>query len=474
MIRQFFSDKTIVFLIAINILFSFFLFYKFYLSKPEISGFYLNYFYYSIITLIFLLFFAFFLNKNGKNIFKIVLFSSVFSIYAVEIYLQFYNKSKKPIEDLNFRKIQADKLGIKFDTRSKLEVLNDLLNSGKKVVPTMPPNDIFHKTSTYFKGKEDLIFPLANISNSKTVFCNESGKRIIYLSDRYGFRNQDKLWDSKKVDIVILGDSLVHGACVDDEFVINRLLSKLLNKKILNLGIQGHGPLMQLAALKEYALDKKPKVVLWYYSEANDLANLADEMAHYKYSNYIEDNFTQNLKDNQKKIDDQLNELWTVINEEYTKNRKESRLPSNSYTKKLIYIIKLQRVRDFITYFLPQNKALINYRYKPVDTLELYFKILINAKKLVEKSGGEIIFVYHPHLTRYLGTYAYQYGERQYTEILQRTKNLNIKTIDIKQNLFDRVENPKKLYHFGLPGHPNELGYKLTAEYFAEILEKTK
>ena len=48
-----------------------------------------------------------------------------------------------------------------------------------------------------------------------------------------------EIWDLKNIEVIIVGDSLVHGACVDDNFVINRLLSKNLNKEVLNLGIQG-------------------------------------------------------------------------------------------------------------------------------------------------------------------------------------------------------------------------------------------
>ena len=259
------------------------------------------------------------------------------------------------------------------------------------------------------------------------------GKRITYLSDRYGFRNQDEIWDLKNIEVIIVGDSLVHGACVDDNFVINRLLSKNLNKEVLNLGIQGHGPLMQLAALKEYGLEKKPKIVLWYYSEANDLANLVDEAIKYEFINYLKDDYIQNLKENQKKIDNQLNELWKKINRDYIEIKKNDDISSINYLTKITYIIKLQRVRDFISYFLPQNKSLISYRYRHIDSMKLYFEVLKKAKEQIEKSNGEIIFVYHPHLTRYLGTYSYQFGERQYSRILDEVKDLNIKIIDIKK-----------------------------------------
>ena len=51
-------------------------------------------------------------------------------------------------------------------------------------------------------------FPLAGISNTETVYCNELGFYPIYKSDRYGFNNLDNLWD-EKIDYVLMGDSMV-------------------------------------------------------------------------------------------------------------------------------------------------------------------------------------------------------------------------------------------------------------------------
>ena len=92
----------------------------------------------------------------------------------------------------------------------------------------------------------------------------------------------------------------MHGACVDDNFVINRLLSKNLNKEVLNLGIQGHGPLMQLAALKEYGLEKNPNCIMVLFW-SNDLANLVDEAIKYEFINYLKDDYIQNLKENKRR-----------------------------------------------------------------------------------------------------------------------------------------------------------------------------
>ena len=44
----------------------------------------------------------------------------------------------------------------------------------------------------------------------------------------------------KKIDYVLMGDSMVHGACVENKFNIASNLSKLSSKNVLNLGMSGN------------------------------------------------------------------------------------------------------------------------------------------------------------------------------------------------------------------------------------------
>ena len=476
--KRILSDKILLFLNIFIIFIIINITYKFFQSNKEISTFYLNF----IIYFSFILFilFVILIQKSNKIkiVCKIIIFSVILSLYVIEIYLNFVHQTQTSIEDLQNRQFYAKKLGIKFDTRSKYEVLNNLLEKGEIVFPTMPPNDVFSKTSKFFTNLKNPIYPLSNISNSKTVFCNESGERIIYKTDRYGFRNKDNIWDEDKIDVAIVGDSLVHGACVDDEFVISTLLNKISGKNILNLGVQGYGPLLQLAALKEYAYFKKPKVVLWYYSEANDLGNLNDEWKFEIIRNYKKPSFSQNLITKQNLINQQLKDLIELVkySEGGTLNHKEiqSKNKSIAYKKSINYLglIRLHKLRDFLNHFLPQDKSIIRYRYSDISAIDEYFKILKLADDLVKSWDGKIVVVYHPHLSRYMGNRLLTYGQKQYDTFLKRIKDLDIDLIDIKMELFDTLESPTDIYHFGLPGHPNEYGYQITAEKFNDFLTK--
>ena len=82
------------------------------------------------------------------------------------------------------------------------------------------------------------------MSNVKTINCNENGHYSIYESDRYGFNNDDKIWD-KEIDYLVLGDSMVLGNCVNTNHIISSQLMDI-TQKILNLGMAGNGPLLNL------------------------------------------------------------------------------------------------------------------------------------------------------------------------------------------------------------------------------------
>ena len=58
------------------------------------------------------------------------------------------------------------------------------------------------------------------------------------MSDRYGFNNPDYEWDKEKIDFLLVGDSFVHGACVNRPYDI---ASQMRKWKILSfkLGLLG-------------------------------------------------------------------------------------------------------------------------------------------------------------------------------------------------------------------------------------------
>ena len=203
----------------------------------------------------------------------------------------------------------AKRFGVDFDRRSRLDVLHDLRREGMDAVTVIEPS-AFWKTlpdgsltwNIDETGRRP--FPLGGISNKTTVFCNEIGKWTIYQSDEHGFRNPHGAWNQPS-DIVAVGDSLAHGACIPSDGHFMGLIHRTYGKT-LNLAMTGMGPLSELAALKEYAQAVRPKILLWVYSEATDVTDLAAEEKNSVLMQYRQGDFSQHLLSRQRDIDQEL------------------------------------------------------------------------------------------------------------------------------------------------------------------------
>ena len=154
---------------------------------------------------------------------------------------------------------------------------------------------------------QNYVLPASGISKSQTINCNENGYYSIYLSDRYGFNNPDDVWESNQTDYLLIGDSFVHGACVNSPHDIASNLRDLTYLNVINLGFRSNGPLIELSSLREY-LPENTKNIIWFYYEGNDLKNLKKELKNKILIKYFKnDSFSQNLKKKQNQIDNQAN-----------------------------------------------------------------------------------------------------------------------------------------------------------------------
>ena len=99
----------------------------------------------------------------------------------------------------------------------------------------------------------------------------------------------------------------------EGEDIASRLRT-LSSKSVLNLGMAGNGPLIELASLKEYVSDINVKNILWVYFERNDLDDLKKEKKNKILIKYLDNSFFQQLNKKQKQIDSLVKK--TIINEE--------------------------------------------------------------------------------------------------------------------------------------------------------------
>jgi hypothetical protein len=343
--------------------------------------------------------------------------------------------------------------------------VNQLIKIKKFVDNQIFPFDVINEKIDIGDKK---IYPLSYISNTKTFLCNEVGKDIFYISDKFGFRNSNKDWNNQVIDYLLIGDSFIHGACEEDENIISNFLKKK-NISVINLGLGGAGPLRELAVLSEYAPIVKPKNVIWFYSEGTDLTkDLRGEKNNINLKKYLDDEFSQNLIENKEAVSAEIQKL---IKKKISLKIKEKKVKKNEINEKVTIFLKktkvlrLWNIRTLISSFI--NSGTI------IDPL--FFEIIETAKKRTEKWNGKIYFVYMPEARRYdnhLNRYLIKNKYRNKNLIINKLNKMNIDIIDVDKDIFDKNNNPL-IYFNKKKVHYNKNGYELIANYiFKKIQNK--
>ena len=80
---------------------------------------------------------------------------------------------------------------------------------------------------------------------------------------------------------------------------------------------------------------------------------------------------------------------------------------------------------------------------------------------------SKIYFVYLPEYKRYTSNY----NNTNYLEIKKILTDLEIKFIDIHEEVFSEVENPLIFFPYELPGHYTIEGYKVVTKKIYEYIK---
>jgi hypothetical protein len=349
-------------------------------------------------------------------------------------------KVDKNVEEVS--EILKNKTGRTYDTRSRAQILKDLRGQGKKITLSFFPE------YWVFKKNKNL-FPLSGVSNINTILCSDEGKYEIFESDKYGFRNDNIVWDKEIVDYLIVGDSFAQGFCVDEFNHIASKINKITKKNVINLAYGSNGPLIEFASIREY-LPKNTKNLLWFYYEGNDLDNLNMELKNEFLKKYlIIDKFSQNLKDKQKKIDKK-------ISLELKKNL--------SFQNTIFEFLKLTKTRKIYINLKKKNTKKSLYKSSQLDKL---FLILNKTKKILDANNTKFYFIYLPEFNRYQSNY----NNQNYEKIINFLEINQIELIDIHKELFSKEDNPKRFFVFERNGHYNREGYLSISKKIIDITE---
>jgi hypothetical protein len=409
------------------------------------------------------------------------------SLYASELFLYFVGSGASthllPIDDTmskDARKeasVFAKRFGIDYDTRTRLEFITDLRSRGSEAVLTAAPDWFFVsdgaggvKSTLNIDGVE--LQPLGGIARMLTVHCNESGSWVAFQSDEHGFRNPPGLWQSATVDVAAIGDSYAEGECVPPgkEFVA---LLREEYPHTLNLGMRGGGPLFALAQIKEYLPAFKPKIVLWFYYEGNDLSNLKIEQQSRLLRRYLEDGFTQNLLDRQADIDRAITEYVTA-GETAELARLSTQGKETDYFNDVLLTMKFTALRTRLS--LLRDDFVDDDFVNDSPEYGLLRDTLSHANTTVRSWGGTLCFVYLPSWSS-LATPPHPTEVAIPSEpdiqgrarVLAIVNDLHLPLVDLYP-AFRAERDPLAFFPFRRWGHYNEEGHRFVGNVLRNAL----
>lgn len=389
-------------------------------------------------------------------------------IYSLEILIFLFipNEQKKMVDIKNTRIKLAKEKQIIFDLRSPEQAYVDFKNENARIKPSFLFASHFSNLVTFQNAKKNKnIIPFRGPINSFTVSCAESLQYKLIQNDKYGFKNENSIYE-KKIKNFLLGDSYAEGLCEDNKNDIAGHLNKKDNNTV-NFGVTGTGPLISLGILKEFGNNFKPKNTIYLYFEGNDLDELNFEKEDNILTEYLKDGFNQNyinrydeIKSFLKKAENETEEIIFANSKNVTETKKKSTY--NNIKAHLQDILEINNLRNIFKY------KILNKQKKEYE-LDLLYKIVEKMKNETKKWNGNYIFVYVPTWSRYFTKYTkYDAKINLKDEIIQNLKKRDINILDLTV-FFDKTENIKEFYPLGYLGHYNSTGYSK----IAEIIEKS-
>lgn len=341
----------------------------------------------------------------------------------------------------------------------KFAYLLSLREKGVDALPAVYPMDLLRQQmdgtlrSAFTDGGKELL-PLGGVSGALTVLCNETGEFETFVADAHGMRNPPGTWDLPTIDVAAVGDSFTQGFCVCDKDYYVALIAE--RRPTVNLGMAGNGCLLNLAAILEYASRIKPKHVLWFYFEGNDLQNLDREKTSPLLMRYLHEPFTQGLAARQATID---RKCRAYIEEQIAERRRAGSQPAPD-DRFLRKVAKLTALRRFLGLGFSQELS---------GDYELLARILGKANSTVASWGGRLHLVYLPWSARYGA--GLLHSDSEYDKMAERVtataSQVGIPVINIHEAF---LKHGKPLSLFVPDGHYTEEGHGVVAAVVLRVL----
>ena len=399
------------------------------------------------------------------NILKISLLYILIIAYSLEILLfAFISGDQKKLVNIPKTRIEkATEKDFPIDLRTEAKALIDEMQINSEVSTKFNYNSAFANLSIFKETiKKEGLIPFRGPINKLTISCAEDLQYRLIKNDKFGFKNPNHIYE-KNIDLAILGDSYAEGLCMDESNDTPGHLRKI-GINAINLGVTGSGPLVTLAVFREYVEIFKPKYVLYFYFEGNDIKDLEWEKNNTDLTNYLNSEYKQNHYYRKNEIIEFLNfsekEILLSL-ENYDEvsiiNEKENNNFKKEFSSHLKDILELSLLKDTI-------RNLINLQTEEVFDEKLFFSILENMNQKAQGWESNFIFVYVPSWSRYFT----KFNENkilfsQKKLIIQELKKRNIDFIDL-ESFFSKEKNKEIYYPLGYLGHFNSKGYEVIAE----------
>lgn len=380
-----------------------------------------------------------------SSILALVLVPLLLAVLAAEVYLVF--RERRPAHMLNGHVVTS------FPSENEAAVAS-LRKQFVSAYPFVAPQQFLFRP---YKTQPPALIPLAGISHTTTELCNETGRDVIYKSDDFGFNNSVDAWRTEP-EVVLIGDSFVHGICVPAADQLASLIRQAI-PATLNLGVLGAGPLSELAVLREYAAPLKPQSVLWFFYEGNDIEDLTKERTS-PLRQYLDPTFSQGLTDHQPQIDSMLSQFAdSVLSGEQVMTPGLRDVPR---------MLTVPRVRQAIRMVVANAPNRID-----VGVFGTLDSVLAVAKSQVDSWGGKMYFVYLPDYHRFdrrvlaYSGYVHNNAEIQ-NAALGAAERAGIPVINVAK-AFEADRDPRRYWpkptsHYG----PN--GYALVAQTVLSVI----
>jgi hypothetical protein len=413
---------------------------------------------------------------------SVALLAVVFSVYLAEASVRIVNwvRTPDPAPECERRTLSegqtrpliaigqchaAHAAGLPYDTRGTLDVQDDLRGDGITAYPTISPRFLItHHVRVHTPAGE--VTPLGAIGNVTSIFCNESGQWVVYESDEHGYRNPRGLYQPG-ADAVLLGDSFTQGQCVADNDTFADRIRRVLPRTV-NLGYSANGPLLALASFMEYAVPLRPRVVLWFFFEGNDINNLEIEKEDPVLTAYL-DGHIQHLTQYQAEIDRDLTDFAENARREAIANladwqerqaRREAEVePPPSLRSNLVVRFALAtELRRLVQH------SITTARETPEATIvfdqELFRRMLSRVKETTESWGGTFQMVYLPE---WKSVAAGTPQNPHYHRVLEIAEEVGVPVIDVL-SAFSAEPDPLDVFALHRPVHYAPRAHQLIAD----------